>query len=72
MTKRQFALRFGPRLRERHFSLVMFFASVVRDETHDLAERLKAARALRAWGLTPDDLTLLVPDAVAPKKRRTK
>jgi hypothetical protein len=73
MTKRQFALRFGPRLRERHFGLIMFFASVVSNETLDLADRLKAARALKAWGITPDDLTLLsVPDAVEPKKGRTK
>jgi len=73
MTRRQFALRFGPRLRERHFGLVMFYADVVSNETFDLADRLKAARGLKAFGITPDDLILLsVPDAVEPKKGRTK
>lgn len=68
MTRRQFALRFGPRLRERHFGLVMFFASVVRDETFDLVDRLKAARALKAYGITPADLdTLNAPDETPEK-----
>lgn len=68
MTKRQFALRYGPRLRERHFDLIMFFASVVSDETFDFADRLKAAQALKAWGITPADLDALnAPDATRTK-----
>jgi len=51
----------------------MFYADVVSNETFDLADRLKAARGLKAFGITPDDLILLsVPDAVEPKKGRTK